>query len=123
MKLKRENIHLRDQLKDRYDYGRMIGYSDSIRQVFETIKKVANMDSTVLIQGESGTGKELVARAIHYNSEKRKRSACPLSIAAPFRLNYWKASCLAMKKGLSQEPSGQRSDVLKWRMTGTHFPG
>jgi transcriptional regulator with PAS, ATPase and Fis domain len=60
----------------------MIGYSDSMRHVFETIKKVAKMDSTVLIQGESGTGKELVARAIHYNSEKRNGLLVPVNCGA-----------------------------------------
>ncbi|MDD5169250.1 MAG: sigma-54 dependent transcriptional regulator [Syntrophales bacterium] len=82
MKLKRENVVLKDKLKDRYDYGKMIGYSDSMRHVFETIKKVAKMDSTVLIQGESGTGKELVARAIHYNSERRNGLLVPVNCGA-----------------------------------------
>ena len=82
MKLKRENSLLKDKLKDRYDYGKMIGYSDSMRHVFETIKKVSTMDSTVLIQGESGTGKELVARAIHYNSHKRNGLLVPVNCGA-----------------------------------------
>ena len=82
MKLKKENNLLRDKLKDRYDYGRMIGYSDPVRQVFETIRKVAKMDSTVLIQGESGTGKELVARAIHYNSDRRNGLLVPVNCGA-----------------------------------------
>jgi DNA-binding NtrC family response regulator len=82
MRLKKENVLLKDKLKDRYDYGKMIGYSESMRHVFETIKKVAHMDSTVLIQGESGTGKELVARAIHYNSEKRNGLLVPVNCGA-----------------------------------------
>ena len=82
MKLKKENIFLKDKLKDRYEYGRMIGYSDAMRQVFETIRKVASMDSTVLIQGESGTGKELVARAIHYNSSRRNSLLIPVNCGA-----------------------------------------
>ncbi len=82
MKLKKENLQLKDKLKDRYDYGKMVGYSDSMRHVFEIIKKVATMDSTVLIQGESGTGKELVARAIHYNSEKRNGLLVPVNCGA-----------------------------------------
>lgn len=82
MKLKKENVLLKDKLKDRYDYGKMIGYSDSMRRIFETIKKVSTMDSTVLIQGESGTGKELVARAIHYNSQKRNGLLVPVNCGA-----------------------------------------
>lgn len=82
MHLKRENLYLREKLKDRYEFGRMIGYSDAMRQVFETIRKVAAMDSTVLIQGESGTGKELVARAIHYHSERRNGLLIPVNCGA-----------------------------------------
>ena len=82
MKLKKENLYLREKLKDRYEFGRMIGYSDAMRQVFETIRKVASMDSTVLIQGESGTGKELVARAIHYHSPRRDGLLIPVNCGA-----------------------------------------
>ncbi|MDQ5985487.1 MAG: Regulatory protein AtoC [Syntrophus sp. SKADARSKE-3] len=82
VKLKKENIQLKDKLKDRYNYGKMIGYSDSMRQVYDTIKKVATMDSTVLIQGESGTGKELVARSIHYNSDRRNGLLVPVNCGA-----------------------------------------
>jgi len=69
--LKAENIHLRDHLKEKYDLGKLLGYSDCMKKVFGTIEKVADSDSTVLIYGESGTGKELVAKAIHYNSPYR----------------------------------------------------
>ncbi|MDD5722876.1 MAG: sigma-54 dependent transcriptional regulator [Syntrophales bacterium] len=70
-RLREENTVLHDHLKEKYDFGRMIGYSDSIEKVFEMIKKVAASDSTVVIYGESGTGKELVARAMHFNSDRR----------------------------------------------------
>ncbi|MCT4636262.1 MAG: sigma-54 dependent transcriptional regulator [Bacteroidales bacterium] len=49
-----------------------IGQSDEMRQVFNTIKKVANTDANILILGENGTGKELVARALHRNSNRNK---------------------------------------------------
>ncbi len=70
-KLQEENVALKDHLKKKYDFGKMIGYSRSMDKVFETIKKVASSDSTVIIYGESGTGKELVARSIHFNSDRR----------------------------------------------------
>jgi DNA-binding NtrC family response regulator len=69
-RLKEENIALKDHLKRKYDFGRMIGYSDGMKRIFDTIEKVANSDSTVIIYGESGTGKELVAKAIHFNSDR-----------------------------------------------------
>lgn len=70
-RLKEENVTLKDQLQEKYDFGRMIGYSAKMKAVFDTIKKVAETDSTVIIYGESGTGKELVARALHFNSERK----------------------------------------------------
>jgi two-component system, NtrC family, response regulator AtoC len=69
-----ENQSLREQLRDRYRFDNIIGSSPGLVSVYKLIARVAQTDSTVLIQGESGTGKELVARAIHANS---LRSAGP----------------------------------------------
>ena len=66
--LVRENQALRQEINAQYDFSNIIGDSPAIRQVFETIKKVSDSESNVLITGASGTGKELVAKAIHYNS-------------------------------------------------------
>jgi two-component system, NtrC family, response regulator PilR len=65
-----ENRHLRRELQGRYKFANIIGRSSRMQAVFELIEKVAKTPSTVLIQGESGTGKELIARAIHYNSNR-----------------------------------------------------
>jgi DNA-binding NtrC family response regulator len=81
-KLKEENIILRDSLKEKYDFGKMIGYSDCMRKIFETIEKVSSTDSTVVIYGESGTGKELVARAIHFNSDRKNFPLVPVNCGA-----------------------------------------
>jgi len=60
----------------------MIGYSDSMKKVFDTIEKVSSSDSTILIHGESGTGKELVARAIHFNSDRKSQPLIPVNCGA-----------------------------------------
>lgn len=57
---------------DRYRLGRIIGKSNSIRNVYTAIQATAASNATILIQGESGTGKELVAGAVHYNSARAK---------------------------------------------------
>jgi DNA-binding NtrC family response regulator len=80
--LKRENINLRDQLKKKYRFENIIGDSERMQKVFETIDKVADTDSTILILGDSGTGKELVAKAIHYNSYRRNGPFVPVNCAA-----------------------------------------
>lgn len=62
-------------------YG-IIGESAKMQHVFHRIEKAASTSATVLISGESGTGKELVARAIHYNSERRREPFVPVNCTA-----------------------------------------
>jgi DNA-binding NtrC family response regulator len=69
-KLLRENRSLRDQLRERYRFDNLVGSSPGMVAVYKMVARVAETDSTVLIQGESGTGKELIARAIHANSAR-----------------------------------------------------
>lgn len=66
--LSKENLALRAQFHEQYDFSHIIGKSRAILGVLEMIKKISVARSNVLITGESGTGKELVARAIHANS-------------------------------------------------------
>jgi DNA-binding NtrC family response regulator len=68
-----EMLYLRQEIDKRYCFENIIGKSGIIHNLFEIIKRAAETKSTVLIQGESGTGKELIARAIHYNSPRKKR--------------------------------------------------
>ncbi|MFZ5517620.1 MAG: sigma-54-dependent transcriptional regulator [Candidatus Zhuqueibacterota bacterium] len=68
-----ENAYLRQELDEQFNYGDIIGQSDAMRKVYQTIDKVAQTDSSVLIYGESGTGKELVARAIHKASPRKNK--------------------------------------------------
>ncbi|RPH64362.1 MAG: GAF domain-containing protein [Acidobacteria bacterium] len=77
-----ENTHLRQELKERYDFSNIIGTSGPMRQVYEQIAQVARTNTTVLLRGESGTGKELIAHAIHYNSPRAKRPFVKVSCAA-----------------------------------------
>jgi len=80
--LKRENENLKNQLKRKYKFENIIGDSEKMHRIFETIEKVADTDSTILILGESGTGKELIAKAIHYNSYRREGPFVPVNCAA-----------------------------------------
>ncbi len=77
-----ENIHLREELRERYDFSNMVGSSGGMRQVYEQISQVAGTNTNVLIRGESGTGKELIAHAIHYNSPRAKKPFVKVSCAA-----------------------------------------
>jgi Nif-specific regulatory protein len=81
-RLVEENTHLREELRERYDFANMIGSSGGMKQVFEQIAQVAGSSTTVLIRGESGTGKELIAHALHYNSPRAKKPFIKVSCAA-----------------------------------------
>jgi DNA-binding NtrC family response regulator len=71
-RLDEENKYLRNEIGKRYNFGEIIGRSNVITSLMESVSKVAISDSSVLLYGESGTGKELVARALHYQSERNK---------------------------------------------------
>lgn len=77
-----ENTHLREELRERYDFSNMVGSSGGMRQVYEQVAQVAGTNTSVLIRGESGTGKELIAHAIHYNSPRANKPFVKVSCAA-----------------------------------------
>jgi Nif-specific regulatory protein len=81
-KLEEENTHLRQELKEKYDFRRLVGNSSTMRQVYDQVTQVARSNATVLLRGESGTGKELIANTIHYNSLRSKRPFVKLSCGA-----------------------------------------
>lgn len=80
--LREENRHLREELRERYDFSNLIGTSRRMRQVYEQIARVAPTNTTVLIRGESGTGKEMITHAIHYNSLRAKFPFIKVNCAA-----------------------------------------
>ena len=78
----KENRDLRNAVTSQYSFGNIIGKSRPMHQVFETIRKVAPTNATVLIEGESGTGKELVAKSIHFNSSRRDKPFVAVNCSA-----------------------------------------
>ena len=70
VRLRRENAQLREEVTQFRTAREIIGESDSLKTIMETIRVVARTRATVLLQGESGTGKELLARAIHNLSDR-----------------------------------------------------
>jgi DNA-binding NtrC family response regulator len=81
-KAEAEVIQLKRVLKQRYNFENIIGKSEPMLRLFDTVAQVAPSRSTVLIQGESGTGKELIAKAIHQNSPRRDRPFIPVNTGA-----------------------------------------
>jgi two-component system NtrC family response regulator len=71
--MERELDHLRKEVSEKYSYPNIIGNHPKMQEIFELVGKVAKTDQTILIQGESGTGKDLIAKTIHYNSQRKDK--------------------------------------------------
>jgi DNA-binding NtrC family response regulator len=80
--LRREVSRLRKEVHKEYSFHQILGKSKAIQAVFDLIRRVADSPTNVLITGESGTGKELVAKAIHYNSDRKDAPFIPVNCAA-----------------------------------------
>ncbi len=111
-----ENRFLRRELRGRYDFSEIVGKSDSIQRVFNLVNKVAGTNANVLIQGETGTGKELVARSIHFNSERSEApflavncGALPESLLESELFGYMRGAftgAVSDKRGLFRSAAG-----------------
>ncbi|QWV95137.1 sigma-54 dependent transcriptional regulator [Geomonas oryzisoli] len=77
-----ENVYLKKQLQDKYEFANIIGNSQAMQQLFSRMKRIIKTDSTVLILGESGTGKELVAKAIHFNGNRKDKPFIAVNCSA-----------------------------------------
>ena len=80
--LRFENQYLRKQLDERYGFDNIIGTGRGMKRIFELIETIAGLTSTVLIQGETGTGKELIAKAIHFNSQRKEQKMVSINCGA-----------------------------------------
>ncbi len=111
-----ENQKLKKVLKEETSFGNIIARSPRMLEIFDTIRKIAEFKTTVLITGESGSGKELIARAIHFNSPRSNKpfiaincSAIPETLLESELFGYVKGAFTGAnkdKKGLFEEASG-----------------
>ena len=76
-----ENVRLKQELETRHAFGKLIGKSKAMHEVYKQLEVVAPTDTTALIVGETGTGKEMVANAIHYNSHRKDKPFIKVSCA------------------------------------------
>src|SRR5262249_22151872 len=73
---------LKSEFRNQYKFENLLGTSPKMQEIYKLIGKVADTESTILIQGESGTGKELVARALHYNSSRQHHPFLAINCSA-----------------------------------------
>jgi len=80
--LVRDNLRLREELDQQFQFGNIVGQAPPMQAIFETVSKIAAFKTTVLLTGESGTGKELIARAVHRNSDRSARTMVTVNCGA-----------------------------------------
>ena len=80
--LRSEINRLRREVNKEYSFNQILGKSKPMREIFDLIRRVADSPTNILITGESGTGKELVAKALHYNSERKNAAFVAVNCAA-----------------------------------------
>jgi DNA-binding NtrC family response regulator len=81
--LKKEVEYLKEELGQKFSFDKtIIGQSDSLKKVFTMMEKAIKTNINVSITGETGTGKEVVAKAIHYNSDRKKKNFVAVNMAA-----------------------------------------
>ena len=116
----RENRYLRRELREKYRFESIIGNCDAIDRVFRVMEKVARTDSSVLITGESGTGKELVARAIHFSSERANKRFLPINCGA-LPETLLESELFGYKRGAFTGAAQDKIGLLKAADKGTIF--
>ena len=116
----RENVYLKKELKERYKFENIIGSSSRMQQVYNLIAKVADTDSTILIQGESGTGKELVARALHFNSRRQHHPFVAINCSA-LPENLLESELFGHKKGAFTGAVQDKMGLFEEAQNGTIF--
>lgn len=115
-----ENKVLRNELNRQFDFENIVGKSPAMQKVFETIKKVAATDGTVLITGKSGTGKELVARAIHFNSKRSTNPFIAVNCGAIVE-NLFESELFGHKRGSFTGASMDKDGFFKAANGGSIF--
>lgn len=115
-----ENLDLRQQLRSRYKFDNIIGASSAMQNVFKMVERVADSRASVLIRGESGTGKELIARALHFNSNRAQNPFIPV-VCIALSEQLLESELFGHEKGSFTGAVGQKPGRFEMAHTGTLF--
>jgi len=118
--LQRENTILRKKLTRQYRFQDIISKNPRMQEIFELIRDISSLRSTVLIQGESGTGKELIARAIHYSGDRSSGPFVGVSCAA-LAETLLESELFGHEKGSFTGAIGQKKGKFEQADQGTIF--
>lgn len=121
VRLKREVISLRSEVKKKYSYQKtIVGSSPATKKIFNLIEKATRTGITVTITGETGTGKELVAKAIHYNSSRSDKPFVAVNVAAIPR-DLIESELFGFEKGAFTGANARRIGKFEEANGGTLF--
>ncbi len=120
VRLQKENVHLRREVKGRYRFDELVGSSAALRRMLQLVDRVVRTDATVLISGETGTGKELIARAIHYNGARAEGTFLSLN-CGDFTPDTLSSELFGHRKGAFTGAVENRQGLFKAADGGTLF--
>lgn len=119
-KLLRDNLRLREQLKQCCPVHQIVGSSAALETVLATVAKVAPSEANVLVMGETGSGKELIARALHANSSRREGPFVAVDCAA-LPANLLESELFGHEKGAFTDAQQAKRGLLELAHCGTLF--
>jgi len=118
--LKQEVETLKDQLEEKFSFDSIIGNSSAMQVVYKLLKKAIKSNINVSITGETGTGKEVIAKAIHYNSERSKQPFVAVNMAA-IPENLLESELFGHEKGAFTGAVGRKPGKFEVAKEGTLF--
>lgn len=119
-KLKEENRRLKQELGKEFSFASIISRNRGMEEIFELVRKVAAYKTTVLVSGESGTGKELIARALHYEGERKDKPFVAVNCAA-IPENLLESELFGHVKGAFTDASSDKAGLFEQADGGTLF--
>ena len=118
--LRDENRRMRDELDGRYQFDNIIGRSAAMRDIFQTVERVAPTRATVLLAGESGVGKDMIARAIHHHSPRSRHPFVKINCTA-LPENLMESELFGYEKGAFTGASVSKPGKFEQADQGTAF--
>jgi transcriptional regulator with GAF, ATPase, and Fis domain len=119
-RLLNENIYLREEIGQQFDFTEIIGSSKPIKEVLTMVEKIAPTLSTVFVRGETGTGKELISRAIHFNSPRKDAPLIKINCAV-IPANLLESELFGHEKGAFTGAERTKSGKFELADRGTIF--
>ena len=118
--LLRENLYLRERLEEKYGFGNIVTINPRMEEALRTAQSFKDSYLPILITGETGTGKELIARALHYSSQRRNKNFVPVNCAA-FTDTLLESEFFGHKKGSFTNAIQDKKGLFEEAQGGTLF--